>query len=283
MTNRHCEDPTAAAAVFDQPQSMRLAEAKAEFLRDLLTNITRGVDLRTAMDVGCGFGHFSDFLRGRGFVVRGIDVRPENVAEAESRYPDIGFGVRDIEDTSVTELGKFDLVLCMGLLYHLENPFCAVRNLFAMTRKVCIIETMIAPFSAPLIAFVEEGDGKDQGRNHLAQIPSESWFLKALCKAGFTFVYGLSRLPAHPDFRRSFLRRRRRTFFVASRVSLAGDMLRVVAEPKATGRFMWYSFGIGRLLERAAVRRILKSGMERLPHWTPLRSAPPGKRDGSPR
>jgi SAM-dependent methyltransferase len=282
-----CDHPTpaAAAAVFDQSHSVRLAEAKAEFLRGLLPEIMRATDLRTALDVGCGFGYFSTFLREQGFAVQGIDVRPENVAEAALRYPEIGFAVRDLEDTPVTDLGQFDLVLCLGLLYHLENPFSAVRNLFAMTRKVCIIETMVAPFSAPLVAFVEEGDGQDQGRKHLAQIPSESWFLKVLCKAGFPYVYGLSRLPAHPDFHRSFLRKRRRTFFVASRVSLAGGALRLVAEPRATGRFMWYSFGVGRLLEQPVVRRALKAGMRRLPYFAQGRPAPgpPGKRDGTPR
>lgn len=278
MTNGRRDDLAAplAAGVFDQPHAMRLIRAKAELLQEILPDVTRGMDLRTALDVGCGFGYFSAFLSEQGLAVQAIDVRPENITEATSRYPNIGFAVRNIEDASVTDLGTFDLVLCLGLLYHLENPFRAVRNLFALTRKVCIIETMVAPFSAPIAAFVEEGDGQDQGRNYLAQIPSESWFLKALSKAGFAFVYRLSRLPGHPDFRRSFLRKRRRTFFVASRVSLPGGAFRLASEPRVTGRFMWYSFGIGRLFEHEGLRRTLKAGMQR------LRQFPP-RRDGAPR
>jgi len=278
VTNGGRDDFTAplVAGVFDQPHAMRLIRAKAEFLREILPDVTGGMDPRTALDVGCGFGYFSAFLSEQGFAVQAIDVRPENITEAKSRYPNIGFAVRNIEDASVTDLGTFDLVLCLGLLYHLENPFRAVRNLFALTRKVCIIETMVAPFSAPIAAFVEEGDGQDQGRNYLAQIPSESWFLKALSKAGFSFVYRLARLPGHPDFRRSFLRKRRRTFFVASRVRLPGGGVRLTTEPRVTGRFMWYSFGIGRLLEHEGVRRALKAGMQRL-------SAPSRRHDGTPR
>src|SRR4029077_16596758 len=92
VTNRRRIDPppTLAAGVFDQPPAMRLIRAKAEFLRELLPDVTRGVDLRTAFDVGCGFGYFSAFLKERGFAVQAIDVRPENITEAKSRYADIG-------------------------------------------------------------------------------------------------------------------------------------------------------------------------------------------------
>jgi SAM-dependent methyltransferase len=285
VTNESRDDSKAplVSGVFDQPHAMRLIRAKAEFLREILPDLTRGMDPRTALDVGCGFGYFSAFMSEQGFAVQAIDVRPENITEAKARYSNIGFAVRNIEDASVTDLGTFDLVLCLGLLYHLENPFRAVRNLFALTRKVCIIETMVAPFSAPIAAFVEEGDGQDQGRNYLAQIPSESWFLKALRKAGFSFVYRLSRLPGHPDFRRSFLRKRRRTFFVASRISLSGGAVRLAAEPRVTGRFMWYSFGIGRLLEHEGMRRALKAGMQRLQRLPPVQPASPRRHDGTPR
>ncbi len=269
--------------VFDQPQAVSLAVAKAEYLRDFLPEFVRGADLRTALDVGCGFGYFSAFLRDLGLTVRAIDVRPGNIARARTRYPDIGFAVHDIEDPSVVALGDFDLVLCLGVLYHLENPFRAIRNLFSLTRKICVIETMIAPFSAPLTAFVEEGEGLDQSQSHLAQIPSESWFLKTLSKAGFPFIYRLSGAPLHPDFRSSLIRKRRRTFFVASKVSLSVGGLAPAAEPRITGRFMWYSFGIGRVLEHRGVREALKVGIRRLKHISWFRFASPRERDRLPR
>ena len=42
----------------------------------------------------------------------------------------------NVEDPQVRELGASDLVLCPGLLYHLENPFQAIRNLHALTARI---------------------------------------------------------------------------------------------------------------------------------------------------
>ena len=53
----------------------------------------------------------------------------------KNRYPNIPFYIANVEDSSIAHLGKFDLVLCFGLLYHLENPFAAMRKLYALTTK----------------------------------------------------------------------------------------------------------------------------------------------------
>lgn len=39
--------------------------------------------------------------------------------------------------------GTFDLVLCFGILYHLENPVLAVRRISAVTRKVIVVDTSL--------------------------------------------------------------------------------------------------------------------------------------------
>jgi tRNA (mo5U34)-methyltransferase len=38
-------------------------------------------------------------------------------------------------------LGSFDVVLFLGVLYHLEEPFLALRRLRRVTRQVAVIET----------------------------------------------------------------------------------------------------------------------------------------------
>lgn len=91
--------------------------------------------LGTALDAGAGVGFFSETLRSCGLNVCGFDGRPENVCEARKRFPGIPFEWGDIQDRSILELGKFDLVLCFGLLYHLENPLAAIRNLRELTEK----------------------------------------------------------------------------------------------------------------------------------------------------
>ena len=260
--------------VFDMPHAVSLAAAKERCLRKLLLELKRAAGLKTALDVGCGLGHFSGLLREMGFSVRAIDVRPGNVAGASARYPEIRFEVNDIESPTVESLGQFDAVLCLGLLYHLENPFLAIRNLAALTRQVCIIETMIAPFASPMTALIEEREGEDQGRDYVAQVPSEAWLLKVLRRGGFPFVYRVSEMPDHPDFRSSFLHKKRRTVLVAAKAQLKDAGFTVAIEPEMTGRFMWYSLGLGRLLEHQGVRRAVKTAARGFRHMVSSRLAP---------
>src|SRR5207237_469295 len=94
-------------------------------------------------DAGCGVGFFSQTLVECGLNVHGFDARGENVAEARRRFPHIPFEKGDIVERAILQLGEFDLVLCFGLLYHLENPLVAIRNLRVLTKKwVLLASTM---------------------------------------------------------------------------------------------------------------------------------------------
>ncbi|MBN1489214.1 MAG: DUF1698 domain-containing protein [Phycisphaerae bacterium] len=49
----------------------------------------------------------------------------------------------DIPDLCVETVGTFDVVLFLGVLYHLQDPLDALRRLAAMTRERLILETVI--------------------------------------------------------------------------------------------------------------------------------------------
>ncbi len=115
--------------VFDLPHATRFTEVRRAFFEKWLPALVASQGLRTALDVGCGVGHFTDYLAGLGLRAVGVDARQDNVVEAQRRHPQIEFVVGNIEDPIGPGLGLFDVVLCFGLLYHLENPFAAVRNL----------------------------------------------------------------------------------------------------------------------------------------------------------
>jgi len=107
-------------------------DRREEFLQKTLADLIPHHGLRTAMDVGCGVGYFSNVLSRMALNVAAFDGRDENVTEARKRYPDIAFSRYDIEDARVLELEPRDFVLCFGLLYHLENPFRAIRIYFPL-------------------------------------------------------------------------------------------------------------------------------------------------------
>jgi len=217
--------------VFDMPHSLRFTEARQFFLRQVLPDLIKQLALKSALDVGCGVGYFSAFLRDMGFRVVALDGRRENIEEAQKRFPDIEFYHLNIEEPSVQRLGSFDLVLCFGLLYHLENPFAAMRNLHALTNKLLLIESMCVPANEPILYLRDEGQSQDQSLNFVAFYPSESCLSKMCYRAGFPFVYRFNQLPLHEDFKTTLLRKRARTMLAASKVPLNSSFLIPVPEP----------------------------------------------------
>ncbi len=223
--------PSGKEWVFDRSHALRINAARQNFLREWLPELIRSVGLRTSLDTGCGIGHFSRFLADLGLSVAAFDGRAENIAEAQRRHPDVRFSVQDIENPSVQQLGVFDLVLCTGLLYHLENPSLAIRHLNALTGKVLVIESMVSPGNALSLNLFAESDGKDQALNLTALIPSEPCLIKMLYRYGFQWVYTLDHLPEHEDFKDGFAVFRQRTFVVASKIPLSLKALRTASEP----------------------------------------------------
>jgi len=251
---------------FDTPEAMRFNEARRTFLEALLVNVGEKYGIGSALDVGCGVGLFCKYLKARGMKVKGLDARTENVDEAKRRNPGVEFDVSNIESLVGGAVGQFDLVVCFGLLYHLENPFLAIRNLFSVTGKLLLVETVIAPWK-PLAAFLYEEDQRpDQGVHYVALIPTESFLIKCFYTAGFSFVYKPGILPKHEYFRSSLIKRRRRTFLVASKIELSLTGFDVAREPK-TDRHMWDSLIVGAILKAEHVRGVLRHGLSGLNDW----------------
>jgi len=205
-----------APTVFDQKRYVELIEARGETIRKIVPELRRALNLSTALDAGCGLGFFSDVLRECGLLVHGFDGRAENVAEAQRRYPGIPFELGDVEDCKIKDLGSFDLVLCFGLLYHLESPLKAIRNLRALAKKVLFVESMCLPTFELQIILREEPRLVDQSLSDLALYPSEGSIVKMLFRSGFKYVYRTAVLPDHDEFRETPYFRRRRTVLLAS-------------------------------------------------------------------
>jgi tRNA (mo5U34)-methyltransferase len=215
------------------PHYRALDQAKIALLREIVGAWKSQLGLKTAWDVGCGVGHYSALLLELGFDTRALDGRADNVEEASRRVPGLTVNVADVEDPELVRFGKADLVFCLGLLYHLENPFRAITNLAQLTGKLMVIESMCTWDELPVMYFREEGSTEDQGLRHIAFYPSESCLAKMLYRAGFSHVYRFTHLPDNADFRASRDQTKRRTMLVASRMEFKSMFLAAMAEPSA--------------------------------------------------
>jgi SAM-dependent methyltransferase len=213
---------------FDTDAALELNEARLEHLASL----DLPLDSRRVLEVGAGVGRLTSFFTDRGCSVVVTEARSENVAELRRRLPTIDVREADVEE-SLHHLGSFDVVFCYGVLYHLESPLRALRNIAAVCTDLLLIETMVCDARVPVLRLEDETKSVNQALRGLAHRPSPSYLALALNRVGFDHVYAATEPPAHPDYRFSWLDNMDtarngallRGVFIASRGPLQGRAL----------------------------------------------------------
>jgi tRNA (mo5U34)-methyltransferase len=86
---------------------------------------------KTVLDIGCNAGFYSIEMKRRGAVrVVGIDSDDRYLAQARLASGELGLGGVEFIKMSVYDVGaigeRFDLVIFMGVLYHLRHPLLAL-------------------------------------------------------------------------------------------------------------------------------------------------------------
>ncbi len=79
-------------------------------------------DGASVLDLGCGFGDFTQFFAGRCKYV-GIDHNSEYIETARKMNQELEatFICADVTDSVVSDNGPYDLVFLSGVLHHLDN------------------------------------------------------------------------------------------------------------------------------------------------------------------
>jgi tRNA (mo5U34)-methyltransferase len=166
----------------------------------------------TALDIGCNAGFYSFELARRGAHVTGLEVDEHYLRQARwaaRRYgADVEFRHGDVYDL-VGGDEQWDLVLFMGVLYHLRHPLLALDAVAAATKRMLVLQTLTMPGEErieppadldiddrdrllvpgwPTMAFVER---------RLADDDTNWWAPNAACVEAMARSAGL-RIDAHP-------------------------------------------------------------------------------------
>jgi tRNA (mo5U34)-methyltransferase len=103
-----------------------------------------------ALDVGCNAGFYTFELAKRGATVLGIDMDDHYLRQA--RWAAGAFGLEErvqFERRQVYELARsdeqFDLVLFLGVLYHLRHPLLALDILAGKAQRLFVLQTLTMP------------------------------------------------------------------------------------------------------------------------------------------
>ena len=227
------EEPSTTQLPFDTPSALQFASARAKFLERFLLSWP-GQPFKTVLDSGTGVGYFAGHLaRTYNLQVLGLDARISNIEEARKRNPSVEFGVGDVESSEFGNGRKFDLVLALGLIYHLENPFRAIRNLVDAARDAIVIESLVAPGRKARGWLIDEFPGHDQALAYVAWHLTESGIVKLLYRSGIPNVYRPRFKPLHREFRGSLLKRPTRAFVIGSQIPLESSDYEHIPEPVA--------------------------------------------------
>jgi tRNA (mo5U34)-methyltransferase len=119
-----------------------------------LLHIPSDLSGRTVLDVGAWDGFFSFEAERRGaarvvaadsFAWNGANWSDKRGFELARRA--LGSRVEDVEvdvlDLDPAELGTFDVVLFLGVLYHMRHPLLALERVAAVTRELLVLETHV--------------------------------------------------------------------------------------------------------------------------------------------
>jgi tRNA (mo5U34)-methyltransferase len=120
---------------------------KWRVLADHLPSDLRG---QTALDIGCNAGFYSFELARRGARVVSIDTDPHYLEQARWARDQLGLGGRiELRRASVYQLAqdaqRFDIVLFMGVFYHLRHPLLALDIVASKVRSTLVFQTLTVP------------------------------------------------------------------------------------------------------------------------------------------
>ena len=102
-----------------------------------------------------------------------------------SRVEDRGVDVLDLSPETV---GVFDVVFCLGVLYHMKHPLLALERVFSVTRELLIMSTFVDLTwrRRPAAAFYPSAEANSDPTNWWG--PNPAAVVAMLETAGFTHV-----------------------------------------------------------------------------------------------
>jgi tRNA (mo5U34)-methyltransferase len=97
------------------------------------------------LDVGAWDGWFSFEMERRGAEVLAVDcIDVENFRLARQLLGSkVQYRVLDVDELSPATVGRFDIVLFLGVLYHLRHPLLALERICQLTREMALVESFV--------------------------------------------------------------------------------------------------------------------------------------------
>ena len=159
----------------------------------------------TVLDMACHCGFFTLDMAERGVRhAHGIDVRAKNIAQAEFLRGYYGFENLSFERKNVLRLGReektHDVVLCLGLLYHVTQPVELLELCKRLARKLVVIETIChkQPLTGYVLATGKNTDVAIEGTRSLEFQPTYRGLVSTFRNLGFDGIIEVTGICEQP-------------------------------------------------------------------------------------
>lgn len=162
MENKIIEKWNRAAIVYT---AMQEESEFAAINKNIITKRFKDLSGKRVLDLGCGYGWYTDFFSYIGADVIGCDGSEKMIELAKKRYPDCRFECVDIEKKLSYKSDSFDLVFCNQVLMDIEKFEELFDDVFRITNKGGIFY-----FSIVHPAFYDCHWGKDENGFRNAKI-----------------------------------------------------------------------------------------------------------------
>jgi tRNA (mo5U34)-methyltransferase len=182
--------------------------------REIAPHVPSDLTGWTALDIGCNAGFYSFELARRGARVTGLELDEHYLRQA--RWAAERYELEDAVDFrqgtvyDLVDCGEqWDLVLFMGVLYHLRHPLLALDAVAAATRRRLVLQTLTMPgddrAAAPRDLDIDDRDLMLQPgwpvmafiERRLADDETNWWAPNAACVEAMARSAGLA-IDAHP-------------------------------------------------------------------------------------
>ena len=117
----------------------------------------------SVLDLGCLDGIFSIEFAKHGANTIGVEIRDANIKKAifckeALELHNLDFRQDDVRNISVESYGKFDAIVCSGILYHLtaSDAINLIQRMHDIVNRVVVIDTHVA--LKPIERFAYDGD-----------------------------------------------------------------------------------------------------------------------------
>jgi SAM-dependent methyltransferase len=255
--------------VFRRGHVNRHEQRKTYFFAPLVQLYGGSLSGKRVLDLGCnaGFWSLQAIEAGADFVL-GVDGRQMHVDQANLVFDVKGvdpnryrFETSDIFELDLSPENPFDIVLCLGLFYHVSKPVELMERISRWNTDLVVIDTALDKDRRPVFRMRRENldcprAAVDRG---MALVPSREAVLRLASEFGYRDIKILA--PRFTNWKgcASYRAGTRRAFFCAKRTALDG----LDAEPlegfQRRARRMRHAHVSGLTGLRRALRRRLRA------------------------